>query len=580
MAQLNPVQWEPFKNVAALFGAGAALVAILSGLAKAGGNVWPFLRTWRDRRTLRLRLGADLYDAGEITRATTLYIQADFQSVDPSGGEDMRRVVGAREPLFATADRLITEPGQYKFVMILADSGMGKTSFLLNYYAYRWRSRRRRTVPMALIPLNRTASDEWISAIPPANRRETVLLLDALDEDRRAIADHRKRIADLIALASDFRTVFITCRTQFFPRQEEIPAESGVMKIGSVRPNESKEYPIHKLYLAPFTDAQVVKYLRRRYPWYRRSERKRAGEITRIIPDLVARPLLLAHIEDLVQEHKTIKYSFQAYEEMVEAWLNRESAFASKDDLRKFSERLAVDLFVHRASRQMERIPGKELEPLAKLYGIPLEDWQLRGRSLLNADSAGNYKFAHRSIMEYLFAKQVLRGPIPVQDEKWTDLIKRFVVEMIRAGQCESRVRLPRADLSWAEMQSFPGQGADLEFAKLMGSDLKRANLREAKMRNAKLVGANASGADLRQADLGEADLESCDLSGADLTSADLTRASLRYADLTGAVLSKTILIDATLSGARGVKKEQLDAAIISGNTTMPEIATTSTAAM
>jgi len=140
---LTPQQWEIIKNIAAAIGGVSALFAVLSGLWKLWQKFLPDFRAWRDRQTLTQRLGAELYDAEEIRRATDLYIEPDCQSVDPSGSEDLRRVVSTRKPLFAATDRLLENLGQYKFLILLADSGMGKTSFLLNYYAYHWRHRRK-----------------------------------------------------------------------------------------------------------------------------------------------------------------------------------------------------------------------------------------------------------------------------------------------------------------------------------------------------------------------------------------------------------------------------------------------------
>jgi hypothetical protein len=83
-----------------------------------------------------------------------------------------------------------------------------------------------------------------------------------------------------------------------------------------------------------------------------------------------------------------------------------------------------------------ERIPYEELVPLAKTWNIPLDDWQLRGRALLNRDADGNYKFAHRSIMEYLFVKRVLdivKNERPGVD--WTDQMQKFIIEMFVKGE-------------------------------------------------------------------------------------------------------------------------------------------------
>ena len=61
------------------------------------------------------------------------------------------------------------------------------------------------------------------------------------------------------------------------------------------------------------------------------------------IPLLTARPMLLAHIDDLVKSKRDFHFSYELYEEMVEAWIKRERGFIKKAEaLREFSERLRL----------------------------------------------------------------------------------------------------------------------------------------------------------------------------------------------------------------------------------------------
>ena len=227
------VQWEEIRLVATTC---AAILGGLAGLAKLVELAYPRYLAWRDTRTLHITIGKlRLYDKQEIKRAARFYVAPDCQSVDPGGGEDFRQVVPTREPLFTKADRVFEDRRRYKFFFLLADSGTGKTSFLLNYYARHQRTRRRRNLfRLALIPLNLPNSDDLINKIPQEERHDIVLMLDALDEDQQAVEDHASRINELVRLTVDFRSVLITCRTQFFPKDEEIPVSLGmiVTKIG------------------------------------------------------------------------------------------------------------------------------------------------------------------------------------------------------------------------------------------------------------------------------------------------------------------------------------------------------------
>jgi len=409
---------EDIKNIVAVV---AGVVAIVTGVWK----LVPFLVRWWDRRTL-LDLDAQAYTSDDVERYIDCYIQPDCQSVDPSGLEDFRSIVTTRVPLFSAMDKQVNSPGSNRFLIILADAGMGKTAFLLNYYARHRRRLRQRGIEVTLVPLNQPDAEKAISAVPEADRKKTVLFLDALDEDQLAIADHRKRMSELLKLSKEFRSVVITCRSQFFPKDEEIPTDVGVIKWL----DGSQRYSLQKLYLSPFTDDQVEQYICRRFRWGR--QRIDAREVVGRIPDLVARPLLLTYVEDLTAE-KGIEFPFQMYETVVRKWCERGAGFAEPEKVLEFSERLAEEMFLGRGGRQMERVPEAELLPLARKYNIDLESWQLRGRSLLNRDATGNYKFSHRSILEYLFVKRFARGLVPVHDEPWSDLMKSFLIDMFKA---------------------------------------------------------------------------------------------------------------------------------------------------
>jgi hypothetical protein len=116
---------------------------------------------------------------------------------------------------------------------------------------------------------------------------------------------------------------------------------------------------------------------------------------------------------------------------MIDAWLERERKYVrDKAALLNFSKQLAGELFLNREERKSERIPYEQLEPLARRFGIKLETWQLAGRSLLNRDADGNYKFAHRSILEFLFAQQVIEQKLYKTTWRlWTDQVKKFLME-------------------------------------------------------------------------------------------------------------------------------------------------------
>ena len=446
----NLKEWFGLSNtILGILGGGGIIGLLTLFLTK----FIPWCRTKRNNRSLAKRFGAELYPRGVIEQATKYYIEPFCQSVDPAGGEESRLVYSIREKIFSAIDHALYHPTEYRYLILLADSGMGKTSFLLNYYVRNLR-RFRRKHKLELLPLGIPDVEERIQKIK--DKKDKVLFLDALDEDTLAIVDHVERLATLMQLTREFQKIVLTCRTQFFPKDEEIPRETGIVKIGPKSAGEAGEYVFYKLYLAPFTDDQVKAYLKKRYSLWKRRTRQKAAAMVKKIAHLSARPMLLAHIDDLLKTERTFNYSFELYEEMVEAWLIREEGIKKeirRGPLREFSECLAINLCLNRQQRQAERVPREELTKIAAAAHIPLDEWQLTGRSLLNRDAAGNYKFAHRSIMEYLFVKRFLElKPDERPEIVWTDQMYQFLEEIINDVLKNKKIC---PDLSRVELTHF-----------------------------------------------------------------------------------------------------------------------------
>ncbi|MFG2144137.1 pentapeptide repeat-containing protein [Streptomyces sp. NPDC048696] len=117
---------------------------------------------------------------------------------------------------------------------------------------------------------------------------------------------------------------------------------------------------------------------------------------------------------------------------------------------------------------------------------------------------------------------------------------------------------------------------ATLTDADLDGADLTRAYLGDATLTGADLGGATLTratlrGATLTDAKLGGATLTDADLRGATLTDAYLRGATLTGANLGGATLTRANLRRARLIGAHNLTQDQIDAATVDAETTLPE---------
>lgn len=400
------------------------IIATLGSLVAFGPKIIDTLRSRRHRHLLFKRIGAESYTAEDLVEATTNYVEPDLQESDP-GAKSEKHI--KRHHAFKYFEKLTSKPSRHKYWIVLADTGMGKTAFLLNCYVrFVWKFISLRKCQLFLFHLGRKNIDSQIAAIE--QKANTILLLDALDEDTKAVKNHRARLESLSPVLQEFRQVIITCRTQFFGSDEEIPIETADVKLGVVPITDSKAHKFSKVYLAPFSERQVKRYLRRRFRIWRLKERRMALRIVAKIPDLTARPLILTFIDYLLDSAGEWHYAADIYEELVKHWLIREASHIRPDDLLKFSEVLAVEIFIHRQSRGSEEVSQEELSDIfAKLRIPPPHQNVYRRRSLLTRTPDGKVRFAHRSLMEYLFIRRFCRyGEAAVTTIGWTDQMQRF----------------------------------------------------------------------------------------------------------------------------------------------------------
>lgn len=462
---INTASWNP-TYISAL----AAIFAALAGLLSAYFSFWPYWIQRRTRIEIEQRFGADMYTKEIIEKSTKYYVAPDCSWMDPSSLDEIRQALdedGPKSRLFDALDRFLLGNTGYRYMLLLADSGMGKTSLVLNYY---YRNRRRvkwRRMRIAVVYLGSPNALERISDID--HQEDTVIFLDAFDEDVDALADYRKRLTEIMGACERFKRVLITCRTQFFPSEEEIPLGPGLVEVGPISAGETGIYEFWRQYLWPLDDHKVKQFVRNRYPFWRQRERQAALKLVDAVPLLNVRPMLLAYLPDLLFTQTHFEYSFQIYEALVQAWYTRESRWVDRELLEKFSGQIAVDLFIHSQERGAERISLDEAARQAANWGINLEKWQIGSRTLLNRDSHHNYKFAHRSIMEFLCVKEFLQGDLRLKNVNWTDQMHVFLRESLDtltpAGEqlpIAREVMLPRIKLLAADGETFIGEVAEL----------------------------------------------------------------------------------------------------------------------
>lgn len=379
------------------------------------------------------------------------------------------------------------------------------------------------------------------------NKHKSIILLDALDEDFYAVENYQKRIEEIIMATQDFYKIIITCRTQFFPDEDSEPSRIPLIKYG----NGNKKLKFFKIYISAFSNDDIKKFLNKKYRW-RKSKISKAKKIIAKSPDLMARPMLLAYIDDLLDKDDEILNVTDIYEELIKKWLDREH-----EDL-ELLEKFTHGVVKYMYEKNLRFLNHADILHLCKEEEVEIiKPILARTRSLLVRNGLGEYKFAHYSIYEYLISREAINKDDRIRErilEMDKSFNKKYFYELsyklLRSGNKNLKfldfsgasiagIDLSDANLSRVNLERAIMEGACLDGANLIGSYLAEIDLQGASLKNCKLNWADLQGASLR----------SCKLNGADLRGANFSMADLKYADLKYANLRAVNLTDANIDG-------------------------------
>jgi len=529
----------------------------------------------------------------DLKKALKYYVATRGQDIDPCNAEEMVE----NRPYFS--QKLVSflmeknfEKNRNRFYIILADSGMGKSTFLYKLYDC-YGKKRFRTHDIQYIPL--FSKNIFCDIDKIRDQQNTILLLDGLDENKDALKDYNNFLEKLTSVTIKFHTVIITCRTQFFSSEKDEPKNVSEFIVNT----SMNEVLFEKIYISPFNEKEIEKYLKKKYNrFFQKDKIKRSKNIIYHCPKLMVRPMLLSYIDDLIEnKEKKYEYTHEIYEELVSKWIKREYSdeFRQKQ-LYDFSEKVAEYMYFENTVY----IEQEKIEELCKDYNIQLEFIEAKSRSLLNRNAMGFYKFAHKSILEYFLAKKAFneiefRKSIILEDNGNYEMVKLFLGEMcfnylkkclrmeyfisnsssyglnsvsLRFYQLEN-VKLTKRRIINFDLEGCILSNANLSFASFLKTNLQYANLSNADLSNANLSDAVLSDADLQETILEGANLTGANLKGiklngvhinanlmevnlqkSNLTNVNLTEVDMRNADLSNATLINVNLTGANLIGA------------------------------
>ena len=238
--------WEMLIDSGLLIWGWGILIGIITGIWKGGKWVWNLYKNRKIERVLR-----PYYSYQEVREATQYFIPTKGQKTSPSDFEEPGKLLPKQALIPMFIEEVFDHKGDdQKYYVILGGSGMGKTTFMINLilkYRLRWRPFQFKQ-EIRLFPLSDPRTLEKVVDIK--DKANTILLLDALDEDPIASENLEKRLDQIANVSQDFRTIIITCRTQFFPlkkqNREKLRSKSTALKeaITSLRKSMSLHFQL------------------------------------------------------------------------------------------------------------------------------------------------------------------------------------------------------------------------------------------------------------------------------------------------------------------------------------------------
>lgn len=380
-----------------------------------------------------------------------------------------------------------------------------------------------------------------------------LLILDGFDEmerrlgDWRSIADNFWELAGVVCPASK---ILLTSRQTYFQNKSEEEALSvrrDGLKISTM--DRIIDLQIRQSFevikLDDFTEDDIRLVLEKRLG----SKANDVYEKIKAAPnlrDLAVRPLLLEMIIKTLPDIRDVDQINQAtlYAKFVDAlakrrWTEGTDAIPPEQRI-SFMQELAWEMY----STQRLSVPFSDFPEIINSHFGLTDDRErsvflerdLRSQSYFVRDEIGNYRFAHKSFLEYFVACKMIaaissiNSNISAAIQVWkpcrlTQEVRSFVSDLL-------------TDLTplWCLVYETRGKSfADVAYAggnaitilRHKGASFADLDLAATVLAGADLYGTNLSNTNLRGSCLREATLSACTLVNTDFTSADLTEVEM-----------------------------------------------------
>lgn len=468
------------------------------------------------------------------------------------------------------AESMITgwlNTGKQSGLLLLGDFGTGKTSLCTHLFCKLAISYLRRggRIPIFVSLKNvETVSaqsivdcvarggikSDWSTLSELSMQGKLLFILDGFDEMVKK-TDWQKTLADFQAILQLFRRgrtkVIVTCRTHYFLKDSDIWGEDTALME---RLRAAQDFRI--ISLEPFGPDQILEFLSRRVQnpqemWQKIRE-------TYNLADLCKRPLLIdlivTSLPELVASGRNID-SFSLYDTYTGIWIGREDWRSQLKPAQKaeLMEELALEIF----GKNLAAIPYPEIRRIieAKFRAKPTSeasdyfDYDIRTCSFFRRDGEGNYRFMHRSFMEFFIAKRIVRDlrnqvvseaisamPLTQEMAKFAAPVlrtesKEFLFEQFKGikGKSTREAGIIGGNALTLLKESGESTFIDKDFSRcpIWHADLHFVHLEKCNLKMAKFEDVDLSSSQISDCSLDDAHLLNCRLAGAKITNVTIS---------------------------------------------------------
>lgn len=478
----------------------------------------------------------------------------------------------------------------YQALLILGDYGSGKTSFSYTYalrLLQNFIEMKSLYLPILVklrsyykaISINQLLTDYFVNELAINNfnigslnllmrNLPIVFIFDGFDEVAKKVDYDIKHevFKEICKFALDRTKIIVTCRPNYFQDESEFKRVFSDSHY-PYEPGENTSIEFISNSIMDLDERQIKKYLHTFD-----EEMKKTGVTLKDILDTIAkthdlrdlakRPFLLYLIiktlPSLISKYKKNKSvnmrAADLYAEYTDNWLSREDrknkTLIKRSDKELFCKEFAFELYKNNATglhyKEFPKVIKNHFRHLERIEDIDYFCHDIQSCSFLNTDGSGEFRFIHKSFMEYFVAETVVQKmsqlTINTESQKAIDIINNALgVNYMSMEICLfiNDGVIPSATVWYKVMKDNFVFGNEIAKANCLSIIAKTGeNIAE----YLQLSSIRLSSVELSHANINGIKLQSISLSEASLYSVNIKDVTFYKCSFSGAIFGKCIL--------------------------------------